>query len=155
MSCYCMRRASTASGRQDWCSIQWPCSVPTISKSVESPFRRLKFHNEKVLCMYDASSIVCSVVLTAKSVKIMKSFSLHHHPGPRCTYICFTRQYRKQVNISFLWFIFLYFKPLKTNTVWVIFKNPVRTSKRTPHFTITQINWLTLFKFNPLKTKLV
>jgi hypothetical protein len=24
--------------------------------------------------------------------------------------------------------------------------NPVRTSKRTPHFTITRINWLTLFK---------
>jgi hypothetical protein len=31
----------------------------------------------------------------------------------------------------------------------------VRTSKRTPHFTITKINWLTLFKFNPLKPKLV
>jgi hypothetical protein len=27
-----------------------------------------------------------------------------------------------------------------------IFKNSVRTSKRTPHFTITKINWLTLFK---------
>jgi hypothetical protein len=29
--------------------------------------------------------------------------------------------------------------------------NLVRTSKRTPHFTITKINWLMLF--NPLKTK--
>jgi hypothetical protein len=29
----------------------------------------------------------------------------------------------------------------------MLFKNPVRTSKRTPHFTITEINWLTLFKF--------
>jgi hypothetical protein len=28
----------------------------------------------------------------------------------------------------------------------VLFKNPVRTSKRTPHFTIRKINWLTLFK---------
>jgi hypothetical protein len=28
----------------------------------------------------------------------------------------------------------------------MLFKNPVRTSKRTPHFTITNINWLTLFK---------
>jgi hypothetical protein len=27
-----------------------------------------------------------------------------------------------------------------------LFKNSVRTSKRTPHFTITKINWLTLFK---------
>jgi hypothetical protein len=29
----------------------------------------------------------------------------------------------------------------------MLFKNSVRTSKRTPHFTITKINWLTLFKF--------
>jgi hypothetical protein len=27
----------------------------------------------------------------------------------------------------------------------MLFKNPVRTSKRTPHFTITKTNWLTLF----------
>jgi hypothetical protein len=37
----------------------------------------------------------------------------------------------------------------------ILFKNSVRTSKRTPYFTITKINWLTLFKFNPLKPKLV
>jgi hypothetical protein len=30
--------------------------------------------------------------------------------------------------------------------VKIIFKNSVRTSKRTPHFTITKINWLTLVK---------
>jgi len=29
----------------------------------------------------------------------------------------------------------------------MLFKSSVRTSKRTPHFTITKINWLTLFKF--------
>jgi hypothetical protein len=28
----------------------------------------------------------------------------------------------------------------------MLFKDPVRTSKRTPHLTITKINWLTLFK---------
>jgi hypothetical protein len=28
----------------------------------------------------------------------------------------------------------------------IIFKNSARTSKRTPHFTITKINCLTLFK---------
>jgi hypothetical protein len=29
----------------------------------------------------------------------------------------------------------------------MLFKNPVRTSKRTPpHFTITKVNWLMLFK---------
>jgi hypothetical protein len=30
--------------------------------------------------------------------------------------------------------------------VKITVKNSVRTSKRTPHFTITKINWLTLFK---------
>jgi hypothetical protein len=28
----------------------------------------------------------------------------------------------------------------------MLFKNSDRTSKRTPHFTITKINWLMLFK---------
>jgi hypothetical protein len=28
----------------------------------------------------------------------------------------------------------------------MLFKNPVRTSKRTPHFTITKISWLMLLK---------
>jgi hypothetical protein len=32
----------------------------------------------------------------------------------------------------------------------MLFKNSDRTSKRTPHFTITKINWLTLFKFKPI-----
>jgi hypothetical protein len=36
--------------------------------------------------------------------------------------------------------------PLKLKLVEVIFKNSVRTAKKTLHFTITKINWLTLFK---------
>jgi hypothetical protein len=36
--------------------------------------------------------------------------------------------------------------PLKSKLVQVIFKNSVRTAKKTPHFTITKINRLTLFK---------
>jgi hypothetical protein len=47
----------------------------------------------------------------------------------------------------------VYINPLKSKLVYIIFKNPVRTSKRTPHFTITKLNWLTLF--NPLKSKLL
>jgi hypothetical protein len=38
------------------------------------------------------------------------------------------------------------FNPLKTKLVQIIFKNSVRTAKKTLHFTITKINWLTLFK---------
>jgi hypothetical protein len=30
--------------------------------------------------------------------------------------------------------------------VEITFKNSVRTAKKAPHFTITKINWLTLFK---------
>jgi hypothetical protein len=35
---------------------------------------------------------------------------------------------------------------ISATLVFIVFKNPVRTSKRTPHFTITKINWLMLFK---------
>jgi hypothetical protein len=36
--------------------------------------------------------------------------------------------------------------PLKTKLVYILFKNSIRTSKRTPNFTITKTNWLMLFK---------
>jgi hypothetical protein len=36
--------------------------------------------------------------------------------------------------------------PSKTKLVYILYKNSVRTSKRTPLFTITKINWLTPFK---------
>jgi hypothetical protein len=39
-----------------------------------------------------------------------------------------------------------FLNPLKPKLTCIIFKNSVRTSKRTPHFTITNINWLMLFK---------
>jgi hypothetical protein len=35
---------------------------------------------------------------------------------------------------------------LKQKLVQMIFKNSVRTAKKTLHFTITKINWLTLFQ---------
>jgi hypothetical protein len=38
------------------------------------------------------------------------------------------------------------FNPLKPKLVQIIFKNAVRTAKKTLHFTIKKINWLTLFK---------
>jgi hypothetical protein len=37
-------------------------------------------------------------------------------------------------------------KLLKPKLVEIILKDSVRTSKTTPHFTITKINWLMLFK---------
>jgi hypothetical protein len=39
-----------------------------------------------------------------------------------------------------------YFNPLKPKLVQIVFKNSVRTAKKTQHFTITKISWLTLFK---------
>jgi hypothetical protein len=35
---------------------------------------------------------------------------------------------------------------LKPKVVSILFKNSARTAKNTPHFTITEIHWLTLFK---------
>jgi hypothetical protein len=40
----------------------------------------------------------------------------------------------------------MHFNPLNPKLTEIIFKNSVRTAKKTPHFTITKINWLTLFK---------
>jgi hypothetical protein len=36
--------------------------------------------------------------------------------------------------------------PLKPKLVYITFKNSVRTARKTPHFTIAKISWLTLFK---------
>jgi hypothetical protein len=40
------------------------------------------------------------------------------------------------------------FNRLKPTIVFIVLKKSVRTWKRTPHFTITKINWLMLFKGN-------
>jgi hypothetical protein len=34
----------------------------------------------------------------------------------------------------------------QTKFIWIIFKNSDRTAKKTQHFTIKKVNWLTLFK---------
>jgi hypothetical protein len=39
-----------------------------------------------------------------------------------------------------------YLNPLKPKFMYMIFKNSVRTAKKTQHFTIIKMNWLTLFK---------
>jgi hypothetical protein len=38
------------------------------------------------------------------------------------------------------------YRPSEAETIEILFKNSVRTAKKTPHFTITNFNWLTLFK---------
>jgi hypothetical protein len=40
----------------------------------------------------------------------------------------------------------LLFNPLKPKLTYIIFQASVRTAKKTPHFTVTKINRLTLFK---------
>jgi hypothetical protein len=41
---------------------------------------------------------------------------------------------------------YFYINVLKPKLVYIIFKNLVRTAKKTQLFTIKKINWLTLFK---------
>jgi hypothetical protein len=36
--------------------------------------------------------------------------------------------------------------PVMPKFTYILFKNPVRTSKKASYFTITEISWLTLFK---------
>jgi hypothetical protein len=40
----------------------------------------------------------------------------------------------------------VHINPLKPKLVKIVFKDSVRTAKKTPHLTVTKINWLTLFK---------
>jgi hypothetical protein len=40
----------------------------------------------------------------------------------------------------------MFLNPLKPNLFFILFKNSALSSKRTPRFTITKINWLMLFK---------
>jgi hypothetical protein len=42
--------------------------------------------------------------------------------------------------------LMLVMKSIYAELVQIIFKDSVRTANKTPHFTITKINWLTLFK---------
>jgi hypothetical protein len=51
-----------------------------------------------------------------------------------------------QLDQGFPWFSSVLEQMLKQNLVYILFKNPVRTAKKTQLFTITKINWLTLFK---------
>jgi hypothetical protein len=37
-------------------------------------------------------------------------------------------------------------EPFKAETHLYIYKTSILTAKKTPHFTVTKINWLTLFK---------
>jgi hypothetical protein len=86
-----------------------------------------------------------SLLLQGANVKII---SAHDEIKP---FILKIKFWRMRVEKSHR--LFSKINPLKKKLVHILFNNPVRTSKRTPHFTITKINWLTLF--NPLKTKLV
>jgi hypothetical protein len=46
-------------------------------------------------------------------------------------------------------------KHLKPKLVQIILNNAVRTTKKTQHFSITNINWLTLFKeITPVSTEI-
>jgi hypothetical protein len=52
----------------------------------------------------------------------------------------------KKKFLAFTWLGNMKINPFKMKLIYILFKNSVRTSKRTPNFTITKINWLMLFK---------
>jgi hypothetical protein len=69
--------------------------------------------------------------------------SLAHAPG--CLQMLAALVYFIFVIDTATYFTAFSFNPLKPKLLLTTFKNSVRTSKRTPHFTITNINWLILF----------
>jgi hypothetical protein len=57
-----------------------------------------------------------------------------------------TSSYRKIFRLRKMWILIIYVNPLKPKLVEIIFKNSVRTAKKTQLFTITKVNWLMLVK---------
>jgi hypothetical protein len=84
------------------------------------------------------SSLYCILVFMSISWALAVSFSnqnsesLYFPSSPITSFCAYCHLYRLYLT---LW----------SRRVFIIFKNSVRTSKRTPHFTITKINWLMLF----------
>jgi hypothetical protein len=52
----------------------------------------------------------------------------------------------KKLNVSIADSVTSHINPLKPLLVQTVVKNSVRTAKKTPHFTVKNVNWITLFK---------
>jgi hypothetical protein len=98
------------------------CSISSLRQSV----RVVKFLH-KVKTMYCGSTMIVWELL-------------HHRIC--CLHNCII--FQSTSRDSRIRFVFL--NPLKPKLVWIIFRISVRTTKKTPHFTVTEINRLTLFK---------
>jgi hypothetical protein len=57
-----------------------------------------------------------------------------------------TRTTTRKITYCIVLYCIVLYCILKPTLLFIVFKKIVRTSKRTPHFTITHINWLMLFK---------
>jgi hypothetical protein len=85
------------------------------------------------------------VSLTGSAKHTLRTTGIPYEPHPKiltrecCKNLCRELPFGGCKEISI-------FNPLKPKLVQIIFKNWVRTSKTTPHFTMININLLTLFK---------
>jgi hypothetical protein len=83
-----------------------------------------------------------------KKKKKTKKYLGYQEPWPRSE--LGTSEIQVTVIASELTFLILkriqVFNPLKPKLIWIIFKNPICTAKKTQHFTISKINLLMLFK---------
>jgi hypothetical protein len=100
---------------------------------------------QQIHCFYKTGMFIIAFTQSGKWT-VSSQINPAHTVTPH-THQQFAFSHTTYISLRFLTFL-VAFNPLKTKLIYILFKNPVRTSKRTPHFTITKINWLTLFKFN-------
>jgi hypothetical protein len=136
-------------------TVSWPLHNNTFRNS---PHLWCNSHKEEeraqLLLTFVQKEWVKSRILSFKLITVKKNVlrfrdnisSMIFNDRPTCT---MTRPMKSFVarKIDKKMLTFLEFHRSNTGgTLLVIFKNSVRTAKKPPHFTITNINWLTLFK---------
>jgi endonuclease V-like protein UPF0215 family len=119
------------------------CYTPNIINSK----KLWRYCHDNVTAKGGCVSRVGAAVMKKSQIYYFRKHEVNDIRNTAATSNCLLTSTWQQVrNILLLNVCPWYFNPLKMKLVYILFKNPVRTSKRAPNFTITKINWLMLFK---------
>jgi hypothetical protein len=113
----------------------------SIGKDSEPVVYVMQLHIIRLLCPNVLCRWPCDRILEEMELRIITFSS---HIVLHCTENCRHKSYILTEDPLPYITVDSYFIRLKPKLVYVIFKNSVHTSKRTPNFTITNINFLTL-----------
>jgi hypothetical protein len=109
-------------------------------------FRQLMFPYLPV--NFQTISLIHSIFLNISSTTLIFAIIVSRHRLVKWKAVSVSHDPQWISNVSFVGLLIfkMCFNLLKQKLVKIIFKNLVRTAKKTQLFTITKINWLTLFK---------